>query len=175
MALTVRDIPALPGLDSLRLLSGSGGLDRKVVTAGIADYEFAPDVEFRDSADFVKDSFVITSLLFAYNNPDIIIDAVKSLHACGVSAIAYKDVIFDKVPDEVLQFSDEHNLPIYSFGKELYFENIIFEVMAALHTDDDASLNPDNIQDMINSYLSAQEVTAICYGISLELLSLIHI
>ena len=32
MALTVRDIPALPGLDSLRLLSGSGGLDRKVVT-----------------------------------------------------------------------------------------------------------------------------------------------
>lgn len=41
--------------------------------------------------------------------------------------------------------------------------------MAALHTDDDASLNPDNIQDMINSYLSAQEVTAICYGISLEL------
>lgn len=169
MALTVRDIPALPGLDSLRLLSGSGGLDRKVVTAGIADYEFAPDVEFRDSADFVKDSFVITSLLFAYNNPDIIIDAVKSLHACGVSAIAYKDVIFDKVPDEVLQFSDEHNLPIYSFGKELYFENIIFEVMAALHTDDDASLNPDNIQDMINSYLSAQEVTAICYGISLEL------
>lgn len=169
MALTVRDIPALPGLDSLRLLSGSGGLDRKVVTAGIADYEFAPDVEFRDSADFVKDSFVITSLLFAYNNPAIIIDAVKSLHACGVSAIAYKDVIFDKVPDEVLQFSDEHNLPIYSFGKELYFENIIFEVMAALHTDDDASLNPDNIQDMINSYLSAQEVTAICYGISLEL------
>ena len=169
MALTVRDIPALPGLDSLRLLSGSGGLDRKVVTAGIADYEFAPDVEFRDSADFVKDSFVITSLLFAYNNPDIIIDAVKSLHACGVSAIAYKDVIFDKVPDEVLQFSDEHNLPIYSFGKELYFENIIFEVMAALHTDDDASLSPDNIQDMINSYLSAQEVTAICYGISLEL------
>lgn len=94
MALTVRDIPALPGLDSLRLLSGSGGLDRKVVTAGIADYEFAPDVEFRDSADFVKDSFVITSLLFAYNNPDIIIDAVKSLHACGVSAIAYKDVKF---------------------------------------------------------------------------------
>lgn len=169
MALTVRDIPGLPGLDSLRLLSGGGGLDRKVVTAGIADYEFAPDVEFRDTTDFVKDSFVITSLLFAYNNPGIIIDAVKSLYNCGVSAIACKDVIFDRLPDEVLQFSEEHNLPIYSFGKELYFENIIFEVMAALHTDDDASLNTDNIQDMINSYLSAQEVTAICYGISLEL------
>ena len=169
MALTVRDIPGLPGLDSLRLLSGAGGLDRKVVTAGIADYEFVPDVGFRDTTDFVKDSFVITSLLFAYNNPGIIIDAVKSLYSCGVSAIACKDVIFDSLPDEVLQFSEENNLPIYSFGKELYFENIIFEVMAALHTDDDASLNTDNIQDMINSYLSAQEVTAICYGISLEL------
>ena len=112
MALTVRDIPALPGLGSLKLVSGRGGLDNKVVTAGIADYEFAPDVEFRDSADFVKDSFVITSLLFAYGNPDIIIDAVKALHACGVSAIAYKDVIFDKVPDEVLRFSNENNLPI---------------------------------------------------------------
>ena len=169
MALTVRDIPGLPGLDSLKLLSGAGGLNNKVVTAGIADYEFAPDAEFRDTTDFVKDSFVITSLLFAYNNPGIIIDAVKSLYNCGVSAIACKDVIFDSLPDEVLQFSDENNLPIYSFGKELYFENIIFEVMAALHTDDDASLNADNIQDMINSYLSAQEVTAICYGISLEL------
>ena len=169
MALKVRDIPGLPGLDSLKLISGSGGLDRKVVTAGIADYEFAPNVEFRDTPDFVKDSFVITSLLFAYNNPSIIIDAVKSLYDCGVSAIACKDVIFDKLPDEVLQFSNEHNIPIYSFGKELYFENIIFEVMAALHTNDDAALNTDNIQDMINSCLSAQEVTAICYGISLEL------
>ena len=169
MALKVRDIPGLPGLDSLKLISGSGGLDRKVVTAGIADYEFAPNVEFRDTPDFVRDSFVITSLLFAYNNPVIIIDAVKSLYDCGVSAIACKDVIFDKLPDEVLQFSNEHNIPIYSFGKELYFENIIFEVMAALHTNDDAALNTDNIQDMINSYLSAQEVTAICYGISLEL------
>ena len=169
MALTVRDIPLLPGLDSLKLISGNEGLDRKVVTAGIADYEFAPDVEFRDSSDFVKDSFVITSLLFAYKNPDTIIDAVKALYNCGVSAIAYKDVIFDKIPDEVIHFSNEHNMPIFSFGKDLYFENIIFQVMAALHTDDEAVLNTDNVQDMINSYLSAQEVTAICYGISLEL------
>ncbi len=169
MALTVRDIPKLPGLGSLRLLSGSGGLDKKVAAAGIADYEFTPDAGFRDTTDFVRDSFVITSLLFAYGNPGTIIDAVKSLYACGVSAVACKSVIFDRLPDEVLQFSDEHNMPIYSFGKELYFENIIFEVMAALHTDDDAALNTDNIQDMINSYLSAQEVTAICYGISLEL------
>ena len=169
MALTVRDIPSLPGLDSLELVSGAGGLDRKVVTAGIADYEFMPDADFRACNDFVKDSFVITSLLFAYKNPDTIIDAVRSLFNCGVSAIAYKDVIFDKIPDEVIQFSEEHNMPIYSFGKDLYFENIIFEVMAALHTDDEAVLNTDNVQDMINSYLSAQEVTAICYGISLEL------
>ncbi len=169
MALTVGDIPNLPGLDSLKLISGKGGLDRKVVTAGIADYEFTPNAKFRDTTDFVKDSFVITSLLFAYRNPEVIIDAIKALYACGVSAIACKTVIFDTLPDEVLQFSNDHNIPIYTFGKDLYFENIIFEIMAALHTDDDAALNSDSIQDMINSYLSVQEVTAICYGISLEL------
>lgn len=169
MALTVRDIPSLPGLDSLKLVSGDRGLDRKVVTAGIADYEFKPGADFRACSDFVSDSFVITSLLFAYEAPGSILEAVKSLFDCGVSAIAYKNVIFDELPDEVIQFSNEHNMPIYVFGRELYFENIIFEVMAALHTDDEAVLNTDNVQDMINSYLSAQEVTAICYGISLEL------
>ncbi len=169
MALTVRDIPSLPGLNRMQLISGAGGLDNKITVASVVDYEFAPDVEFRDDSEYIEGSFIITSLLFAYKNPDTILGAVKSLYDCGISAVAYKNVIFEELPDEVIRFSNEHNLPIYVFGKDLYFENIIFEIMAALHIDDHASLTTANIHNMIHSYLSEQEVTAICYGISLEL------
>lgn len=41
MALTVKDILQLDGLSKMRLIAGEGGLDRYVVSLGIADNEFS--------------------------------------------------------------------------------------------------------------------------------------
>ena len=45
MALTVKDILLLPGLERFNLAAGEKGLGNTVVSAGVADYEFSHEPE----------------------------------------------------------------------------------------------------------------------------------
>ena len=66
MALTVKDILELPSGQRMKLLAGGKGLARPVVSVEIADYEFAPNIQFVPEADFnlqedmEPGSFIIT-------------------------------------------------------------------------------------------------------------------
>lgn len=167
MALKVKELLQLQSLQGFELVSGEKGLDRVVCSAGIADYEFAPDVNYHNDNAFDKDSFVISSLLFAQNDRNRIFDAVRDLYDLGISAFAFKKVIYDKLPQEVIDFSNQNNLPIFSFGAELYFENIIYEVMEAVQRDDTQILAEENIKKMIENELPKDEVMRISKSISL--------
>lgn len=167
MALNVRDVLQLQSLQGFRLVSGKKGLDRYVCSAEIADYEFAENVEYYNSNAFEKESFVISSLLFAQNDPGRILEAVRKLHRIGTSAFAYKDVIYKELPGEVLRYSEEHDYPIFVFGQDIYFENIIFEIMDAVQRDDTEILAEHTIKAMIEQELSKDEVTKIEKSVSL--------
>lgn len=167
MALKVKELLQLQSLQGFKLVSGDKGLDKAVCSAGIADYEFAPDVNYHNDNAFDKDSFVISSLLFAQNDSSRILDAVRNLYELGISAFAYKSVIYNELPAEVLAFSNENNLPIFSFGPELYFENIIYEIMEAVQRDDTQILAEANIKKMIENELPEEEVLRISKSISL--------
>ena len=86
MALMVKDILELPSGQKMQLLAGGKGLNRPVVSVEIADYEFAPDVTFAPGIEFDLQetmdpaSFIITSFLFAKDDPSAILTAVKTLH-----------------------------------------------------------------------------------------------
>lgn len=167
MALKVKELLQLQSLQGFKLVSGEKGLERAVCSAGIADYEFAPDVDYHNDNAFDKDSFVISSLLFAQNDSSRILEAVQSLYDLGISAFAYKKVIYEELPKEVLAFSNEKNLPIFAFGPNLYFENIIYEVMEAVQRDDTQILAEENIKKMIENELPKDEVLRISKSISL--------
>ena len=167
MALQVREIIQLQGLQGLRLISGEGGLDRIVCSAGIADYEFAAGVEYHNDKAFEKESFVISSLLFAQNDSNRILDALKELNRAGVSAFAYKSIIYQQLPQEVIDYSNANELPIFTFGQDLYFENVIFEIMDAVQRDDTQLLSEDRIRLMIENQMSGEEVLRISKSISL--------
>jgi len=167
MALHVGDVLRLQSLQGFRLISGKGGLKRYVCSAEIADYEFAENVEYHNSNAFEKESFVISSLLFAQNDPGRILEAVKELNRMGTSAFAYKDVIYKELPPEVLQYSEEQEYPIFVFGQDVYFENIIFEIMDAVQRDDTEILAEHTIKKMIEGELSRDEVTKISKSVSL--------
>ena len=79
MALTVKDIMTLPTLSCMELVAGEKGTNRSITCAGIADHEFAEGMNFNEPDYFEKDSIVITSLLFARDNPDLILPAVEFL------------------------------------------------------------------------------------------------
>lgn len=167
MALKVKELLQLQSLQNFKLVSGEKGLERIVCSAGIADYEFAPEVEYKNDAAFDKESFVISSLLFAQNDPDRIFDAVKKLYDLGTSAFAFKNIIFKELPEKVIEFSNEKGYPIFSFGEQLYFENIIYEIMEAVQREDTEILTEQNIKKMIEHQLRREEVSAISKGVSL--------
>ena len=77
MALTVSDILELPCGQKMTLLAGGGGLGRPVVTVEIADYEFDPDVNYNAAVGMDMSGFIITSFLFAKNDPSLILKSIK--------------------------------------------------------------------------------------------------
>ena len=167
MALKVKDLLELDSFRGIELVSGKEGLDNIVCSAGIADYEFVPDIEYRNENAFEKDSFVISSLLFAKNDETRILEAVKKLYEFGTAAFAFKRIIFDSIPQEVIEFSEEKKYPIFSFGEELYFENIIYDITDAVQQDDTQILSEDSIKRMIDGQLSREEVYRIAKSVSL--------
>ena len=61
---------------------------------------------------------------------------MKNLIELGASALAYKPVIYEDLPKEVIVYADEHNFPILRFGGDEFFEKIILETMAYAKTQD---------------------------------------
>lgn len=169
MALSIKDILVLPSLKNFHLIAGESGLNNDVITACIADYEFADGLTYDIYHIFEKDSIVISSLLFARNQPELILPAVKALHQCGASGFAYKNVLFEKLPDEVLAYANDHSFPIFSFPSDIWFENIIFDIMAAVERDDERHLSEAHIEKMIKGIISQEDVNHIRHGISLLL------
>lgn len=175
MALNVKDIMDLPSGQKMRLVAGRKGLERAVVSVEIADYEFAPDVRFAPSAEFdleqdmEADSFIITSFLFAKDDPALILPAVERMERMGMAGLAFKQIIYEELPAEVLDYADAHGFPIFSFGKTVWFENIIFDIMYAVQFDDRVYLSEEKIASILSGHMSRAEMDVIRKGISLKL------
>lgn len=127
MSLTVNEVWHLKEMESFDLVAGKQGLDNKIKGIGVLDYEFGiRDGEFVRNYNFRKYDFVISSLLFAKDHPELLLPTVQALHEDRVSALAIKTVVFHELPKEVIQYADEHNLPVFMFGRDdAYFEDII--------------------------------------------------
>ena len=166
MALTVKDILQLQSLCSFRLHAGQKGLSRYVVSAGIGDYEFCADIDYPRQTAFEADSLVLSSLLFAKGRPELL-PAVQQLYEAGVSGLAYKTVIFHELPEDVLAFCNAHAFPLFSFGSDAYFENIIYEIMNAVRADDTNLLTEGNIRRMLADDFAKSQVTLLAKSLSL--------
>lgn len=129
MSITVFEAMKLDTFKKFKLVAGHRGLENRVNVAGILDYEF--DVEKEEQfykGQFLKDQFVISSLLFAKNNPDRILIALKYLVQDGVSGLAIKNIYYDNLPQEVIDFANDNLFPIFIFDNSVFFEDIITEI-----------------------------------------------
>ena len=175
MALTVQDILELPSGQKMTLLAGSRGLDRPVISVEIADYEFAPGLEHLLQVDaglepvLESGSFIITSFLFAKDDPSLILSTVEKLEQMGMAGLAYKQVIYEDLPPEVLDFAEKKGFPIFSFGMTVWFENIIFDIMYAVQFDDRVYLAGDKLAAMVEGRMYRSQLDIIRKGISLKL------
>ena len=95
MGLTVKDLFDLNIMKNFKLIAGAGGLDRPITRTEILDFEFVQGVGMNRDRIFEGESIAISSLLFAKDNPDMILDTVMRLYELNVSCFAYKPVFIN--------------------------------------------------------------------------------
>lgn len=169
MALTVKDILQLDGLSKMRLIAGESGLDRYVVSLGIADNEFSSFADQSERNVFEADMIILSTLLFAKEEPGLILSTTKFLCEIGAAAFACKTTIFEKLPQEVIDFANAHDFPIIQYDADLYMESIIFEILDAVRKEDDNFFSEENLDQMIAGNLTKTQIYSLSKNISLKL------
>lgn len=169
MALTVKDILQLGGLSKMRLIAGKGGLNRYVASLGIADYEFSSFAQASEKNVFEPDMIILSTLLFARDEPDLILATTKFLCEIGAAAFACKTTVFPDLPAEVIDFANHHDFPIIQYDGDLYMESIIFEILDAVRKEDDNFFSEENLNQMIAGSLTNAQIYALSKNISLKL------
>lgn len=120
---------------SVRLLAGQGGFSRPIDEVGILDYELVPGLKSRyQRTNFYEGQLVLSTFLYARDNPYLIIDAVKYLVSVGASALVIKNVFRLEIPDAALRFANARNLPVLLVTDDrFYFDEVILEVGLRVH------------------------------------------
>ena len=98
----------LPLAKDFVLVAGKGGLARTVEHVNLLDYEYDTRIPSGEETDglFDQRSIVVTSMLFAKDRPDTILQVVKQLYVDGVSSIAVIQAYYKVLPQEVIAFAD---------------------------------------------------------------------
>lgn len=130
MAITILEAMKLPTLKDFELVAGYRGLDREIEGASILDYEYERSLSDKPIVVmFRRGDFVLSSLIYAKDDPSLILESVKGLVSDGVSALAVKNIYYDVLPDEVIQYANDMDFPIFMFDKKgSYYEDIVTEI-----------------------------------------------
>lgn len=162
--LKIRDLLQLDNLKNFVLVAGEGGLESIVTSAGILDYEFVEIISNRNENAFEKDSFVVSTLLFAKGRPEIIVDAILELINQGVSALAYKTVLFNELPKEALRIADRLNFPIFKFDHgDAFVEDVIYDIMEECKKASNMRMFDATIKKFVEKEIDQYEAKRIIY------------
>lgn len=162
MGITLFEATKLSTFKNFKLVSGMNGLENVVEKVGILDWEFFSKIE----GQFLSGEFVLTSLLFAKDHPEYIVDAVEALINSGVSGLAVKNIYYDEMPPDVVQLSNENAFPIFIFDNSAYFEDIITEVMDRVRLSGQNELLEAKIDLLMNKKLDKSSVRDMAYEIN---------
>lgn len=160
MAVTIKDLLELEIMRDFKVVAGAGGLSKTVTGTEILDFEFIEEGEAYRAHSFYGNSIALSSLLFAKDSPELILGAVKKLIQQDVRALAYKPVFFKELPREALDFAEKMDFPILKFGRDEFFEDIIFSIKK-LQEKDDILLQAESLfKKMIDGRLTEEETAA---------------
>lgn len=141
---------------NLTLVAGGGGMARAVREVGMLDYELMPGVKASyQRKNFYADQLVLTTFLYAKDDPYLILDAVKYLVAQGVSALVVKNVLHLAIPEAAVRYANARNFPLFTTRGEFMFDHVVAQV-------------GDAVKRMENAVLVEQEVDALLQADSAE-------
>lgn len=168
MSITVLEAMKLDILKNFKLIAGHRGLENKIEKVGILDYEFDKKAEGHlGKGQFEKNQFVITSLLFAKDHPSLVLEAVKYLLEDQVSGLAVKNIYYNDLPAEVIDFANQSAFPVFIFDRNsAYFEDIITDISDHIRFVDNYELLEAKVDVLLKKNISRSMIRELALEIN---------
>lgn len=145
------------------IIAGESGLNRNISNVVILEYE---EIEHNYS-DFHEGDFVLTSLFYAKDNPDLILSSFSRLMDIGVCAIAVKNVYYTELPKEIIQLADKKMIPIFLFHS-IYMEDIILNISDYIRSTRQFDYYEKNLNRLLKENPDPEAITSFIKDINVE-------
>ena len=147
--------------EHLEIVTGNGGFSREISSCATLDYELLPELKDKYfHSNFIPGQFIVSSLLFAKDNPYILTDAVKHLILKGASGLAIRNVLKLPLPKPALRYAEAKNFPVFLIRSvELPFERIIYTIIHEIEMEKSTDYHRHMIDRLLNGHMSQGETT----------------
>ena len=124
--LTVREALTIDGLQNVRVLAGSAGLDRTITCVNI--------MEVPDILQWVRGGELLLTTMYPLKDSRVSLrELVPLLNEKGLAAIAIKPHRYlEEIPDEMLEIADEVSLPVLELSFDASFVDLINVVLTRI-------------------------------------------
>ncbi|MEK4495970.1 PucR family transcriptional regulator [Ureibacillus sp. FSL W8-0352] len=102
----------------IKLIAGIDGLDREIEYLAVQEFPFK-------SARVLKNTVILTTF-YGFKSNDEIIEHFKWYAQVGISAIFVHNVVYSKVPEELIELVNKENIPLFYIPEDVPYY-ILFE------------------------------------------------
>lgn len=154
--------------NSAALVAGAGGVSHVIVRASFLDYELVPELKDKYfHSNFGRDQLVLTSLLYAKDNPYALIDVVKHLASKNAACLVIRNVFHLQISDMVIRYANSKNFPIFLLeSSTIFFEDIVLEINQHQELLESFERQNSIINKIINLSLSDSEIKENAYRLN---------
>ena len=150
----VRELSYIQSLENFKLVTGDKGLDNVIENIVIFEYEsiaVAPD-------NYYTGDFIVTTLIFAKDHPELIVPTLMKLMSQGISGMAIKTVYYEELPSEIMDYAKEAGLPVFFFHNT-YIEDVIVGMNDYRKSQENYTLYTEEFQELIAGNLPEYKVS----------------
>ena len=148
---TIGELLSIKFFHNFRFATKKVGLSNTITAAGFFEWETKEDIK----SSFRKGEFIVTTLSSAKDDDAYAQESLRTLIANGASAIAIKDIYFKNVSDNIKQFAELNDVPIFFFS-DIYIDDVLFNVKILLLQE---SSNPAKVEK-VNKLLNDNRLTS---------------
>ena len=161
MAYTISDVQETYA-DRIRLIAGAGGLARPVRETGILDYELMPGVKQRfQKVNFYEGQLVLSTFLYAKDDPYLITEAIKYLVSKGSSGLIIKNVFHLQIPDGAIRYANARNFPLFVTTSDRFlFDEVITHIDRTLQQMGSVSRLQRELDELLAEHNDPERVLA---------------
>lgn len=173
MFVTVQNITQIEELASLKLIAGASGLDKPISKVSLLEYEFTKiGSKFSSDEIWQTKEFVVTTFVYAKDDPSMIFDAIRRMHAAKVSGIAIKNVFALPITQEIINYANARQLPIFLFtNNSLLLEDVLLTLNKYIADVSNQSALEQKIAEIVNGDFESSKIRKMALSINCGLSS----